>query len=228
MSSSSSSLRAVRIWDLPVRLFHWMLVLLFLFSLLSGKMKGNWMEWHMYSGYAILALVLFRIVWGFIGSTPARFASFLAGPVSALQFGKKLLSRSPAHVAGHNPLGGWMVVLLLLSLLVQASTGLVANDDIATEGPLYKFVSKELSDRLTTIHYYNFNVICALVLAHIAAVFFHVIAKKEDLLRGMFTGYRQLDANTEIPAARFVSAWLALAVLLVALAAVYLIVKRPF
>src|SRR3954453_3114317 len=98
----SESLRAVKIWDLPVRLFHWVLVALFLFSFLSGKMKGNWMEWHMYSGYAILALVLFRIVWGFTGSTYARFSSFLAGPVAGYRFARKLLSRSPAHVAGHN------------------------------------------------------------------------------------------------------------------------------
>ena len=218
----------VKIWDLPVRLFHWLLVALFLFSFFSGKMKGNWMEWHMYSGYTILALVVFRILWGFSGGTHARFSSFLAGPAAGLRFAKKLLSSSPAHVAGHNPLGGWMVVLLLVSLLLQAGTGLFANDDISIEGPLYKFVSKELSDRLTTIHYYNFNVLFFLAIAHIAAVVFHVFVKKENLVSAMFTGMRNLDPGTEVPVARFASSWRALFLFVLALVAVYLIVKRPF
>ncbi len=224
----SESLRAVKIWDLPVRLFHWVLVALFLFSFFAGKMKGNWMEWHMYSGYTILALVIFRVLWGFSGSTHARFSSFLAGPAAGIRFARKLFSNSPSHVAGHNPIGGWMVLILLISLLVQAGTGLFANDDISIEGPLYKFVSKEMSDRLTTIHYYNFNVLFFLALAHIAAVVFHVFVKKENLVTAMFTGTRNLDSGIEIPAARFASSWLALVLFLLALVAVFLIVKRPF
>ena len=224
----NASLRPVRIWDLPVRLFHWLLVALFLFSFFSGKMKGNWMEWHLYSGYTILALLLFRIVWGFVGSTHARFGSFLAGPSAGLSFAKKLFSKSPAHNAGHNPIGGWMVIVLLLSLLLQAGTGLFANDDISIEGPLYKFVSKELSDRLTTIHYYNFNVLFFLAISHIAAVLFHVFVKKENVVSAMFTGTRNFDAAYEAPAARFASSRLALVLFVLALVAVYLIVKRPF
>ena len=224
----SDPLRAVKIWDLPVRLFHWLLVVLFLFSFLSGKLKGNWMEWHMYSGYTILALVVFRILWGFTGSTHARFSSFLAGPAAGLSFAKKLLSKSPAHVAGHNPIGGWMVVVLLLSLLLQAGTGLFANDDISVEGPLYNFVSKEFSDRLTTIHYYNFNILFCLAVAHLAAVIFHVFVKKENLVSAMFTGKRHLDPGVEVPAAHFASSRRALVLFVLALVAVYLIVKRPF
>ena len=151
--------RAVKVWDLPVRLFHWALVALFAFMFFSGKMKGNWMEWHMYSGYTILALVLFRILWGFAGGTFARFSSFVAGPGAGIAFMRKLLSGAPAHVAGHNPVGGWMVLVMLVGLLVQAGTGLFSNDDISIEGPLSKFVSKDLSDRLTSIHYYNFLVL---------------------------------------------------------------------
>ena len=115
---------AVKVWDAPVRLFHWLLVLLFAFMYFSGTVKGDWLEWHMRSGYAILALVLFRILWGFAGSTYARFSNFLAGPSACLQFAKKLLTRAPAASAGHNPLGGWMVLVLLLALLVQTGTGL--------------------------------------------------------------------------------------------------------
>ena len=220
--------RAVKVWDLPVRLFHWLLVALFLFMFFSGKTKGNWMEWHMYAGYAILALVLFRVLWGFAGSTHARFASFLAGPGRSFAFARKLLSREPAQVAGHNPLGGWMVVVLLGALLLQAGCGLFANDDISLEGPLSRLVSKEMSDRLTTIHYYNFYVLLGLAAVHVLAVLFHVFVKKENLVSAMFTGEKKLDAATEVPAARFASSWLALTLLVLALAAVYLIVKRPF
>ena len=224
----SQAHRAVKVWDLPVRLFHWVLVALFLFMFLSGKLKGNWMEWHMYSGYTILALVVFRVLWGFAGGTYARFSSFLAGPVTCIAFMKKLLSNSPAHVAGHNPLGGWMVVVMLLGLLAQAGAGLFANDDISIEGPLAKFISKDLSDRLTTIHYYNFFVLLALAGTHIAAVAFHVFVKKENLVSAMFTGVKNLDAATEVSAVRFVSLWRALGLFVLALVAVYLIVKRPF
>ncbi len=220
--------RNVKVWDAPVRLFHWVLVALFAFMFFSGKMKGNWMEWHMYSGYMILALVLFRVLWGFVGSTHARFSSFLAGPAAGFAFMKKLLSGEPAHVPGHNPVGGWMVVVLLLALLFQAGTGLFGNDDISIEGPLAKFVSKDLSDRLTTFHYYSFYVLLALAAVHIAAVLFHVFVKKENLVGAMFTGVKKLDAATEVPAVRFVSSWRALGLFVLALVAVILIVKRPF
>ena len=218
----------VKVWDLPVRLFHWVLVALFAFMFFSGKMKGNWMEWHMYSGYMILALVLFRILWGFAGSTYARFSSFLAGPGACIAFMRKLLSKSPAHVPGHNPLGGWMVLVLLLVLLAQAGTGLFANDDISIEGPLYKFVSKDRSDQLTSFHYYNFYALLALAAIHVAAVVFHVFVKKENLVSAMVTGIKKLDPSTEVPAVRFVSSWRALGLFVLALVAVILIVKRPF
>jgi cytochrome b len=222
--------KLVKVWDAPVRLFHWALVLLFAFMFFTGKMKGNWMDWHMPAGYAILALILFRIVWGFVGSTHARFASFCAGPSRSLAYAKNLLGGGPAHSAGHNPLGGWMVVILLLAILVQVVTGLLGNDDISIEGPLAKLVSKAVSDRMTTIHYWNFNLLLLLSGIHIAAVLFHWLVKKENLVAAMFTGMKRLpaDAAQEAAAARFVSPWLAMVLLVVAAIAVYLVVKRPF
>jgi len=226
----SQPLRAVKIWDLPVRLFHWALVCLLAFMFWSGKTGGNAMEYHMYAGYWVLALVLFRVMWGFLGSTHARFSDFLAGPGRAVAFAKRLMSKAPASVAGHNPLGGWMVLLLLLSLLVQTGTGLFANDDIAAEGPLFGLVSKQLSDKLSTIHSWNFNLLLALSAIHIAAVLFHVFVKKENLVAAMFTGVKNLEAGDDarFPAARFVSSWWALALFVLAFVAVVLIVKRPF
>ena len=228
----SDQLRAVKVWDLPVRIFHWCLVALFAFLFWSGKTGGNAMEYHLYAGYLVLALVLFRVTWGFVGSTHARFAGFLAGPARSIAFAKRLLSKEPAHVAGHNPLGGWMVVVMLASLLVQAGTGLFSNDDIATEGPLVALISKELSDRLSTIHSWNFNLLLVLAAAHIVAVLFHVFVKKESLVSAMFTGTKHLDSSADspagVPASRFVSSWLALALFVLALVAVILVVKRPF
>jgi len=219
----------VRVWDAPVRLFHWLLVLLFAFMLLSGKLKGDWMEWHMRSGYAILALVLFRIMWGFAGSTYARFSNFLTGPSACFAFARKLLARAPAPSAGHNPLGGWMVLVLLLALLFQVGTGLFANDDILIEGPLAPLVTKAVSDRLTGWHYWNIKLLLALVAAHIIAVLYHAFFMKENLIGAMFTGVKRMPADAAgSVVARFTSPWLALVLLAVAAFAVYLIVKRPF
>lgn len=185
---------AVPVWDIPVRLFHWTLVLLIAFSWLAAEM--DWMTWHMYSGYAVLTLVLFRIVWGFVGSTHARFSNFIYGPRALIGYVRTLPSRTAAKFAGHNPLGGISVVLILLCLLAQAGTGLFANDDIINEGPLFKHVSKELSDWLTTIHKYNFNLLLALIAVHIGAVLYYLIWKSENLIKPMFTGLKHLPAGT--------------------------------
>lgn len=222
--------KPVKVWDAPVRVFHWVLVLLFAFMFFTGKMKGNWMDWHMPAGYTILALVIFRVMWGFVGSTYARFGSFLAGPGRCIAFARRLLSGGPAHTPGHNPLGGWMVLVLLLALFTQAVTGMLGNDDISVEGPLAKFVSKAVSDRMTTIHYWNTYVLLSLVAMHVLAVLFHLLVKKENLIGAMFSGRKLLpeDAAQEAASARFASPWLALALLLVAAVAVFIVVKRPF
>ena len=181
------------VWDIPVRFFHWALVLLIGFSWLSGEME--WMEWHLYSGYAVLALVLFRVIWGFVGSTHARFSDFIYGPGALIAYVRTLPSRTAAKFAGHNPLGGISVVLILLCVLVQTGTGLFSNDDILTEGPLYKHITKELSDWLTTIHKYNFNVLLALIAVHVGAVFYYLLYKSENLIKPMFTGRKHLPAG---------------------------------
>ena len=221
--------KPVKVWDAPVRLFHWLLVLLIAFMIVSGKMKGDWMVWHMRAGYAILALVLFRILWGFAGSTYARFSTFLAGPSAAIAFVKKVFARAPAPYASHNPLGGWMVLVMLLALLFQVGTGLFANDDVLIEGPLASLVRKDLSDQLTSWHYWNVNLLLALVAAHVVAVGYHAVVMKENLIDAMFTGVKRMPADApEDAAARFASPWLALVLLGLAALAVYLIVKRPF
>ena len=138
--------RVVQVWDLPVRLFHWVLVLLLVASFTTGKLGGNWLEWHFRSGYCILGLVLFRIVWGLVGSETARFSGFIKGPRRTLTYARSLLSGNSDFHAGHNPMGGLMIVVMLALLLLQASTGLFTDDAIATRGPLADKASDTVVD----------------------------------------------------------------------------------
>lgn len=179
---------AVKVWDLPVRIFHWALVLFFVFQLVSSKIGGDLMQWHVYGGFGTLVLVIFRILWGFAGSTHARFASFLAGPAATLSFAKRLFSREAVPQVGHNPLGGWMVIAIIVSFALQAISGLFANDRFGTTGPLAVLVSIDVSDDMSLFHRWNLKVLLALAGLHIAGVLFHWIVKKNNLIGAMFTG----------------------------------------
>jgi cytochrome b len=182
----------VRVWDWPVRVFHWTLVALVAFSVATVYAGGTWMEWHMRSGYAVLGLLAFRIVWGFAGTRWARWSSFVHGPAAAMRYARTLVVSPHETSVGHNPIGGYMVVAMVLVLLLQALTGLFANDDILTEGPLAKFVSKDVSDRLTSIHDTNEWVIYVLAGVHVLAVLFHRVRFDERLVSAMITGVKKL------------------------------------
>ncbi len=186
--------QAVPVWDAAVRLFHWTLVALVVTAVVTAKLGGNAMTWHMRSGFAILALVLFRILWGFAGSRHARFGSFVRGPRAVLAYVQALRAGAHPPVAGHNPLGGWSVVALLLVLLVQATTGLFSNDDIATDGPLVKLVTKDLSDTITGLHHRNVWLIGGLVAMHLGAVLYHLLVLRDNLIHPMVTGVKRLPA----------------------------------
>lgn len=218
-------LEPVRIWDVPVRIVHWLLVVLICFSWWSGTEGGNWMTYHMWSGYSILTLILFRIAWGFIGSSTARFSSFVRGPRAVRAYLSTLRNRSASGYPGHNPLGGWSVLLMMLSIALQATTGLFANDDIATEGPLYGWVSKATSDALSTVHVYNFYVLLALAGLHIAAVLFYFFYKRENLVRPMLDG-RKLVAPDAARTLSYASLGRAAPVLLAVAIAVYFLVRQ--
>ena len=214
----------LKIWDAPVRLVHWLLVALIAFSWWSGEEGGNAMTYHMWSGYAVLTLVIFRILWGFVGSSTARFSNFVRGPRAVLDYLGTIRRRGMSGHAGHNALGGWSVVLLLSSIAVQAGTGLFANDDIMTEGPLVHLISKEASDRLTSLHYFNFNVLLTLAGVHIAAVLYYLFYKSENLVAAMVTGMKHVAVPP--PAGlRMAGAGRAVAAFAVAAGTVYLILK---
>ncbi len=229
MTNLATNLISAPVWDGFVRVFHWSLVLLFALSVATGKVGGEWMVWHMRSGYAILALVTFRLIWGFVGGEYARYVSFLTGPIRAMKFAKGLLGKTQQHVIGHNPVGGWMVIVLLLLLATQAVLGLFSNDEIATTGPLARYVSDATSITLMGRHRIIGNVLLALVGIHIAAVLFHVVVKKEGLIRAMFSGKKELPPHlaSEAHASRKASMPIGFIVISIAVAAVAVAVNWP-
>jgi cytochrome b len=215
----------ILVWDLPLRLFHWLLVLLIVVSFVSVNIGGNAMQVHMLSGYAVLTLVLFRVLWGFLGGTHARFASFVRGPATAMAYLGALRRNEASQHLGHNPAGAWSVIIMLIVLLVQAGTGLFANDDIATEGPLAKLVSKALSDRITGIHHLNVKCLLALIGLHLAAVAFYVFGKRDNLVKPMFTGFKETAAGAVDAVQKEGKIWLAALLMAACAGGVYLLIR---
>ena len=215
--------RGVATWDLPVRIFHWALMLLVISQIVTAWIGGNAMQFHAFGGYAILTLVGFRILWGFVGGTYARFRDFVRGPGTMIRYAKSILKSPHTPHRGHNPLGGWSVLAMLGSLLVQASSGLFANDDVMMEGPLAKHVSDHASEIATAIHDVNAAVLLTLIAIHIAAVLFYLLAKKENLIAPMITGHKQSVMPDE--SARYGNVWLAALLLGCCAGAVYLVIR---
>ena len=204
----------IRVWDLPTRIFHWVLVLLIAAMIVTGKVGGNLIDWHGRIGLALVALIAFRIVWGFAGSTYARFASFFPTP-----YRLRAYLRGEWSTPGHNPLGALSVFALLGVLTAQLLTGLIANDDIAFVGPLYDLVGRDLSNLATGWHKLSVNVLIALVVLHLAAIMFYAHVKKDNLVKPMVRGWKEVPAGEPargggLPAVIFA--------LLIALAAVFL------
>jgi len=173
------------VWDLPVRIAHWLFVLCVAGSWLTHQAGVQWFGWHRRFGFATLVLVSFRIVWGFVGTRHARFANFLRGPRAVVVYLRRGGAEEPV---GHNPLGALSVVALLALLLVQAVTGLFANDEIVNVGPFYGWVSPATSNRLTALHHANADWLLALIGLHIVAVGWYGLARRKPLLRAMVTG----------------------------------------
>lgn len=197
----------VKAWDLPTRLFHWALVAAVGFSWYSGETGMT--EWHERSGLAVLALLAFRLVWGFVGGGTARFAGFVRGPAAAWRYLRETLAgRHPVYL-GHNPLGGWSVLALLAALAVQATMGLFGTDDILYEGPLYPLVEHGTAAWLTGWHHRFFNVVLALAVIHVVAVLAYAVLLKTDLVRPMLTGWKQVPAEVAAGAIARTPAWIA-------------------
>ena len=185
--------KIIRVWDLPIRLFHWLLVLCIVGSLISVNIGGNAIQWHAYFGYSILSLLIFRVIWGFVGSTHARFASFFPTKKAILDY----LSGSAPRVLGHNPIGAMSVFALLFVLSIQVLTGLFVDDEIAFQGPLAKYVSSSVGSFLSEIHESNQVVIYTLIVIHITAIWAYKKFKGENLIKPMISGDKEIDPSEE-------------------------------
>lgn len=207
------------VWDLPVRVTHWALVLAVAGCWATHYAGIEWFPWHRRLGYVVLVLVVFRIVWGIAGTRHARFASFLRGPRATLDY---LRGRGGTPV-GHNPLGALSVLALLALMLLQATAGLFANDEIMNMGPFYGWIAPELSNRITSLHRASSDWLLALIGLHIVAVAFHVRIRRQPLLSAMLTGRKpaaDVPADAAIPGSRTLLAAVIVAVLAAALALV--------
>jgi cytochrome b len=231
---AETTTRKVKVWDAPVRLFHWALVLLIALSYVTGEIGGfdftmpgtgkmvpN-LDVHMWSGLAILALLLFRVIWGFIGSDTAKFSDFVK-PVKVFSYLGGMFKKSTTFIAGHNPAGGLVVIVLLVLLLMQATTGLFAKEDdfFGNAGPLNSLVSEETAQVLTKRHHQVWSYIELLILLHIAANIFYWLVLKQDLIIAMFTGKKTMPDGAAVPQIRFASTAKAAIVLIIAAALVW-------
>ena len=208
---TGASVRA-RLWDGPTRLVHWGLVVTLSFSWWSAE--TDHLQWHRWSGYAVVGLVAFRLLWGFVGSGSARFASFVKGPASTLAYVRTLPSRAHDAVPGHNPLGAWSVVAILLVLVAQTVTGLFAVDIDAFEaGPLSDRVDFDTGRLFAKWHDWSFTALQGLVVLHLVAVAFYLFYKRANLIGPMITGYRRFRTD---PGLVFAPLWRAVVATLVA------------
>ncbi len=205
----------IKLWDLPTRLFHGLLIMLMIAAIITGQIGGGAIEWHGRIGLCLLGLIAFRLAWGLIGSSHSRFANFFPTPTSVRAY-----LNGQWQGVGHNPLGAFSVFGLLALITLQITTGLLSNDDIAFDGPLSGLISKALSDDLGELHEFIFGLLLTLIALHLAAILFYTYVKKDPLIKPMITGWKDIkpgegESTTGGGALAFVLA------VLIALAVVY-------
>ena len=209
------------VWDLPLRLFHWLLVTSMIASYVTAKLGFDWMQWHFYLGYWTIGLLVFRMLWGIFGPRHARFGSFIHNPSAIWLYLKGMFNPESARSIGHNPVGGLMVLLMLLLVAVQAGTGLFTTDAVVWAGPYNPSVSESTAGFLSTVHDWNFNFIIGAVVLHIGAILFYAFYKKQNLVVPMLHGHLPAVMVPEHEAIKSSQLFKALVVSLVAAGFVY-------
>lgn len=210
----SEPLLPTRVWDLPTRLFHWVLAGCVIASVVSAKIGGNAMVWHFRLGYVVFTLLAFRLIWGLIGGHWSRFANFIYAPAVVLRYLRGQSRSDEHHDVGHSPLGAFSVFALLGVLAAQVATGLVADDEIANTGPLIKFVSGATSSLATSWHKtWGQWLIISLAVLHVAAIVFYVVRRKRNLVRPMIVGDKPLPVGVPASADHWTARGLAAALL---------------
>lgn len=203
--SEIDTTRSVRAWDLPTRLFKWMLVALVVLAWVTQRYGEAWgdisLKWHRYNGYAILILLVFRVLWGFVGSSTARFSAWVSSPFKALDYGLALIKREPRPYLGHNPLGAWMIIALLLGLASQGIAGLFTVDqNDMFGGPFAAFEEPTAwHKRLASYHHQAYYFILALVTVHVCVNLFYQYVKKDPIIRAMITGRKPVEPFKDQP-----------------------------
>lgn len=190
------------VWDLPLRAFHWLLVLCLAGLWVTAKADADymdwltkrfdvtWMEWHFRLGYCVIGLLAFRIIWGFVGPKHARFVNFVPGPVRVTTYLSGLFKRDSVPTVGHNPVGALMVLVMIALVGLQAFTGLFTSDDIVWAGPYNPAVSSDTANRMGAIHHLNYKVLLWLIGLHVLAIVFYTLYKRQRLVPPMITGYK--------------------------------------
>ncbi|WP_218353978.1 cytochrome b/b6 domain-containing protein [Alteromonas lipotrueiana] len=208
------------IWDIPTRLFHWLLVAGLLVQYVTAEWLDDAMQWHFYAGYFLFGLIIFRCFWGLVGPKYARFSSFVTGPVQVWRYSRQILNRHSKPYAGHNPLGGWVVVFMLVIVAAQAISGLFMSDDIFMQGPWYHVVSVDTQELMNFVHHQAFNLLLGFIALHIVAIAFYTVYKRQSLAPAMVHGKK-----TTVAAPISSSKWvLAITLALVSAALTYYVV----
>jgi len=209
------------IWDLPTRLFHWLLVASLFAQYATVEWLENKVQWHFYIGYFTLFLVVFRILWGVFGTQHAKFSSFVTGPQTVFSYVKTLFNRHSEPAIGHNPLGGWFVIVMLVLVAVQAISGLFMTDDIFLDGPYRQLVGEQTLEIMNSLHHLAFDVLLYVIALHVGAVIFYSLYKKQKLVPAMVHG-NKVTNTVGITDSRI---FRALIVALIAAAAVYVAIE---
>lgn len=191
--SSGKTTDARLVWDLPLRLFHWLLLICLIGSWITAEVGYDARQQHLWLGYTTLGLLAFRLIWGFVGPRHARFASFFPSPKSVLSYARAMVAGRAEQTVGHNPVGSLMVFALLLSVAVQGVSGLFMDDDIMFAGPYASAAGRDLTDVMETLHHNNFYVLQALAALHILAALYLTFVKRERLIQAMFSGRKAGD-----------------------------------
>ncbi|MBU2881747.1 cytochrome b/b6 domain-containing protein [Psychrosphaera sp. B3R10] len=219
----------VLIWDLPTRLFHWLLVLSFSASFIFAKLGSEFIDWHLRSGYVVLALLTFRLMWGIVGTRYALFKSLNLNPQDIWRYGRSLVNPKvndnlTKTYAGHNPLGSLMVVFLLSAIAMQAVSGLFMDDEIFTTGPYSGALGDSVDAVMSTIHHNLINVILVAIGFHVFAAFYYLFRKKQNLIKAMFTGRKLEEGIVQEHQIQHSKLIIALVVVIVAVLFVYWLV----
>ena len=192
-----SGRRRVLVWDGPVRICHWLIAALV--PVLWLTERWNRMGWHVLAGTVLLGVVLFRLAWGVLGSDTARFTRFLTRPGTALHHLRGLLTPAPDEEVGHNPAGGWMVVVLLALLLTECLSGVFVNNDVADQGPLTDLFPASVLNLVTDLHTILFQILIAAVALHLTAIAVYALVRGQNLVWPMIVGRKWLAGTTPAP-----------------------------